>query len=123
MKRESVDFFIIADRHLAIHDRLTNWARYVSVRGVRWQGPIWRMGKSNGRQWHQPELTVPVNLLDGHKLEKAVGSLPGPHRDAIRWAYVFRTNPSRMRQHLGVTDSALYQLVTGGRNMLINRAV
>lgn len=123
MKREAIDFFLVADRHLVIHDRLTNWARYVAVRQIQHQASIWRMGKSNGRQWHQPELSVPVNQLDGHKMEKAVADLPDMHRDALRWSYVYRINPSHMRRYLGVTDAGLYQLVKDGRNMLVNRAV
>lgn len=122
MRRDLPDFFYIEPAQLAIHDRLLNWSRYVSGKGSAWtQGPIWKLGKSNGRQWHQPEHKPSVDTLDGHKLEKAVGLLPAPHRDAIRWHYVFPMNPSKMRRHLGVTDSGLARLVMDGRAMLINR--
>ena len=125
MKREMVDFFLVPDHQLAIHLRLENWSRYDKGRSCAWsQAPIWKLGKSNGRQWHTPELRPSVDTLDGHAIEKAVGSLPAPHRDAIRWYYVFAIlNPSRMRRHLGVTDRGLGELVADGRRMLINRKV
>ncbi len=125
MKREPIDFFIIEPSQLDMHRRLENWSRYVSGgRGSWTQAPIWKLGKSNGRQWHQPEFRPSVDTLDGHKLEKAVAALPEPHRDAIRWAYVFTyINPGKMRRHLGVTDSGLAKLVKDARSMLVNRRV
>jgi hypothetical protein len=124
MKRDLVDFFLIEDRHLAIHIRLENWARYVDSRGIHWnQAPIWKLGKSNGRQWHQPELRTPVDTLDGHALEVAVRALPEPHRDALRWQYVHRSSPSKARRLLGVTNEGLMRLVRDARSMLTNRRV
>lgn len=122
MKREEVDFHIVRDINLPIHERLQNWARYVSTGKTHWQAPIWRLGKSNGRQWHEPVLSVPVNTIDGHKLEKAVAALPDGHRDAIRWAYVHRRiQPFKMQRHLGVTEAGLLLLIEDARSMLRNR--
>ena len=121
MKRENIDFFLIQESHQPIHARLENWQRYVQVRKPHWTSPMWRQGKSNGRQWHTPEVKPEVDTLDGHAIEKAVSSLPWAHRDALRWYYVHRTNPSRPRRALGVTDGGLMELVRAGRQMLINR--
>lgn len=121
MKRDCIDFFAVEEPHLVMHDRLSNWARYVQVRGVHWQAPIWRLGKSNGRQWHEPEAKPLVDTLDGHAIEKAVGLLPIPHRDALRWFYVTKTGPARIRRLLGVNDVGLMRLCKDGRVMLINR--
>lgn len=123
MRRDLPDFFLVAENHLAIHARLENWARYVAVKGSHWQAPIWKLGKSNGRQWSTPDLKEPVNTLDGHAIEKAVGLLPHAHRDAIRWCYVLRSGPARIKRMLAVNDAGLMQLVSDGRSMLTNRRV
>lgn len=119
---EPVDFHAVDPSHEVIHKRLENWARYVEVRGARWVAPIWKMGKSNGRQWHTPELRPEVDTLDGHKMEKAVGALPEKHREAIRWSYYYRDSPARKARQLAVTYEGLATLVRNGRSMLKNTA-
>jgi hypothetical protein len=121
MRRDLPDFFYVEESHLAIHDRLLNWARYVQVRGSHWQAPIWKLGRSNGRQWHQPEIKDHINTLDGHVIEKAVGLLPDSHKQAIRWCYVWKSGPARIKRILGVSDDGLMRLVRDGRAMLKNR--
>jgi hypothetical protein len=122
-KVHAVDFFYIPDNQQDMHERLENWARYVAVKRPHWTSPMWRQGKSNGRQWHVPDLAPVVDTLDGHALEKAVGALPDAHRDSLRWFYCYRTNPSKPRRELGVTDEGLILLICDGRRMLINRSV
>lgn len=122
-RTKCVDFHYVEEHQLAIHDRLLNWSRYVGVRHPGWVSPIWKLGRSNGRQWHVPEIRVSVNTQDGHIMEKAVAALPWAHRDAVRWAYIHRTNPSKPRRALGVTDDGLFELIRAGRQMLINRRV
>lgn len=122
MKREDIDFHLVRDVNLPIHERLMNWARHVSVGRTHWQGPIWRLGKSNGRQWHQPTISTPVDSRDGQRIERAVAHLPAPHRDAIRWCYVRRyILPHKIQRHLGVTERGLLTLIEDGRSMLRNR--
>ena len=124
MKREMmIDFFLVESHQLPIHDRLLNWARYVEVRHPSWQSPMWRQGKSNSRQWHSPIVNDTVDQLDGLKIERAVGLLPIPHREALRWNYVWRTGPAKPRRALGVTNEGLMKLVRDARQMLINRSV
>ena len=122
VKTEPIDFHYVDDLHEAIHKRLENWARYVEVRGARWVSPIWKMGKSHGRQWHAPELRPPVDTLDGHKMEKAVERLPVKHRAAIRWNYVYKDTPARTARELAVSYEGLMTLVRNGRSMLKNTA-
>lgn len=125
MRRDDqVDFFVIEDHQIAIHDRLENWARYVASKGIVWQqGPIWKLGKSNSRQWDVPELRPPVNQLDGADMEIAVRALPEKQRDALRWNYVYRGGALHAARRLGVTKEGLLMLVRSGRQMLINRRV
>ena len=123
MAVKSPDFHYVPAEHKAIDARLENWASYVRVKVPSWVSPIWKLGKSNGRQWHQPEYRPACDMLDGMRLEKEVYALPELHREAIRWAYVFRDHPRRVSQQLGVTREALQRLIHDGRRMLINRKV
>jgi DNA-directed RNA polymerase specialized sigma24 family protein len=125
MKRDLIDFFVVEHHQLAIHERLDNWSRWVEHR-CRVGGkvaPMWANYRSNARQWHEPELRAPTNELDGQAMEKAVAMLPAPHRDAIRWNYVWKGGPLHMARKLGVSKDGLQMLVRDGRQMLINRRV
>jgi len=119
---EPVDFHAVDQIHAAIHKRLENWARYVEVHGARWVSPIWKMGKSHGRQWDTPILRPDVDTLDGHAMEKAVAALPVKHREAIRWSYVYKDSPARKARELAVSYEGLMTLVRNGRSMLKNTA-
>lgn len=122
MKVKSPDFFYVEPRHHAIHQDLENWARYVEVKRPSWIAPIWKLGKSHGRQWHAPDLRPEVNTLKGMEMEKAVFALPEKHREAIRWCYVYRCTPAIAIRELGVTYDGLADLIHAGRAMLVNRA-
>lgn len=121
MQRDFVDFHFVAPEQILMHDRLLNWSRWVRVTAPRWQASIWRMGKSNTRQWHAPEVREETDILDAQAMEKAVAKLPDKHRDAIRWSYVYRTTPMQARKRLGVTNEGLQRLVVDARTMLQNR--
>lgn len=123
MRVQAPDFHYVAPEHRAIDERLTNWADYVRVKFPSWVSPIWKLGRSGGRQWHQPEFRRSCDTLDGHAMEKAVAMLPAPHRDALRWCYVHRYHEQRYRKQHGVTQEELFRLIEDGRRMLINRRV
>lgn len=124
MKREHIDFFLVADGHLAIHERLQAWARWVKVRPFGWQvAPMFRQYRSKSWQWERPEPRPSVNLPEAVEMEKAVSLLPEKHREAIRWNYVYCSGPLSMARHLGVTKQGLCELVSAGRSMLKNRGV
>lgn len=117
-----IDFFYVEPQHQAIHQDLENWARYVEDRRRAGQAPIWRLGKSHGRQWHAPELRAAVDTLAGMRMEKAVYALPEKHRDAIRWCYVEKCSPASTIKRLAVTYEGLFALIRSGRTILVNRA-
>lgn len=121
MKVKYVDFHVVEPEHGDMHARLENWAAWVKVRGMHWMAPIWKLGKSNGRQWDTPEGRPAINTLDGMLIEKQVSALPEKHRAAIRWHYVYRHSPNKEAKSLGVSMEALQALVRSGRVMLINR--
>jgi hypothetical protein len=120
--REIVDFNHVQDRHQAIHARLENWRRWVTVRHHGWAtAPMFRMYQSKARQWHAPVIQTPVDTLDAVLVEKAVAALPEKHRAAVRWWYVYRRDPVAMARSLGVSKQGLADLVEAGRTMLNNR--
>jgi DNA-directed RNA polymerase specialized sigma24 family protein len=119
---ETVDYNHVAAHHEAIHARLVNWRRWVTVRPHGWAtAPMFRMYQSKSRQWHAPDIQEPIDTLDAVLLEKAVSALPVKHRDAIRWSYVHCGNPAAMARSLGVSKQGLADLVDAGRTMLANR--
>lgn len=120
MKTNSVDYFRVESHHEAIHDRLTNWASWVTVRQPSWVSPIWKLGKSNGRQWHTPEHRQSCDILDAQVMEKAVYRLPIKYRAAIRWCYVWRYGELKFRREHGLTPDGLMRLLVDGRSMLMN---
>jgi len=118
---EIVDYNHVHAHHEAIHARLNNWRRWVTVRPHGWAtAPMFRMYQSKSRQWHVPEIQDPIDTLDAVLLEKAVSALPAKHRDAIRWWYVHCGNPVAMARALGVSKQGLADLVDAGRTLLQN---
>lgn len=120
---QNPDFHYVPEDQKAIDARLANWADYVRVKSPSWVSPIWKLGKSNGRQWAQPEFRPACDTLDGMSLERAVGLLPAPHRDALRWFYVYRYGELKFRKRAGLTSDGLVRVLRDGRQMLINRGV
>lgn len=119
MKTNAVDYFRVEPHHEAIHERLENWQRWVAVRLPSWVSPIWKLVKSNGRQWHTPEYRPNCDILDAMLIEKAVYKLPEKHRAAIRWVYVYKHHPAKECRHLGVTNEGLLRLIQDGRQRLL----
>jgi len=119
---EIVDYNHVRAQHEAIHARLNNWRRWVTVRPHGWAtAPMFRMYQSKSRQWHAPVIQTPVDTLDAVLVEKAVAALPEKHRAAVRWSYVHCGNPLAMARSLAVSKQGLADLVTDGRSMLQNR--
>lgn len=117
------DFHFIPPEHRAIDARLSNWADYVRVKSPSWVSPIWKLGKSNGRQWHTPEFRPACDVLDGHEIEKGVRDLPPIHMKAMRWFYVYRYSEREFRKQSGLTRDGLVLVLKDARQMLINRRV
>jgi hypothetical protein len=121
---EHVDYFPVHDNHLEVHRRLEAWASWVRVRPHGWQvAPMFRQYRSKAFQWHVPELREPLNIPEAVEMEKAVSLLPEKHREAIRWAYVWRDSPVATAKRLAVTKQGLLDLIHAGRQILRNRVL
>jgi hypothetical protein len=77
MKRDAIDFFLVDDRHAAIHARLEEWARWVRVRPRGWMTtPMFRQYRSHAWQWERPEIRTPIDTNRAVSVEKEVATLP-----------------------------------------------
>jgi hypothetical protein len=126
MKRDAIDFHEVRPAHLAIHERLLNWSRYVSGGGGGGSSaiPMFRLYRCPDT-WHNPMPSIPVDTLDGARMEKAVGFLPEKHMAAVRWSYVYSgwgVSVHKVCRLLAVRQDTLNELVHDGRSMLKNRA-
>lgn len=120
--KPQIDFHAVEAKHAQIDARLRNWAEWVRPRRPSWISPMFRMARSNSRQWHSPEVGVQIDSLDAQAMEKAVFGLPPPHRDAVRWSYVICCRPAIACRALAVSMDGLHLLVRDGRQMLHNRS-
>ena len=116
-----IDFQTVEPHQDAIHERLINWADWVSVRHGTAIHPMWRQAKSNAWQWHIPEYRKTCDILDAQAIEKEIAKLPAQQRDAVRWCYVYRTHPRAAMKRLGLSAEGLLKAIRDGRQMLINR--
>lgn len=124
MQRDHIDFHAVRFEHEPIHMRLLNWARWTrSGRGHVGCAPMFRLYRSTEKVYDEAPA-IPVDSLDGHRLEQAVAALPEKHMGAIRWFYVYSecgVSVYKACRALAVRQDTLHQLVNDGRSMLRNR--
>ena len=118
--RTYVDFHHVEAGHAEIHERLRNWALWLFGSNRARSHAMWAWCKP-AQHWDPVDLRGAVDPMDAVVIEEAVCKLPQGHRDAVRWCYVFRGNPKRAAQSLGVSMDGLWLLVRDGRQMLRNR--
>lgn len=105
-----------------IHERLTNWRRYVMPRRALWfTQPMFRQARTP-KQWEEDlHIPIPIDTQDGHVIEKAVSALPEKHRTVIRWYYIFSHVPeNKIRRECGLTKLELAQIAIDARCMVQN---
>ena len=122
MKRDAVDFHLVPDHQLKMHDRLLNWAREQRRGSGNDTTPMFRQYCSS-EQWDQTPASVPTDSRDAAKINKGWKMLPANHREAIRWHYIAPGSPTKACKAIGCTMVDLARYVIDGRQMLINRGV
>lgn len=126
--REYVDFSLVEEAHREIDARLANWARWSRSRldagALPRTCPGFNLYRSSSL-WdgRYPVDIVQVDKMDAQRMQKAVSALPQPHRLALSWCYIKRSNPRRAAADLGQTLEGLMRLIVDGRQMLISRGV
>jgi hypothetical protein len=119
MSKEAIDFNRVEPHQQAIHDRLVNWAMWVTVRPHSRVQPMFRYYRP-AQHWHEKEYRATCDTLDAMEMEKVVGSLPPSHAFALRWFYVWRMTIGDARRAIGVSSAGLHRYLRDGRQMLIN---
>ena len=79
----------------------------------------WQLARERGCEAAFVGWDLPA--LDGLELERRVGALPPKYREVLRWAYVWRTGPAKIKRTLGVTSEGLMQILRDARQMLVER--
>lgn len=121
-RKPHIDFNAVSFAHEPIHERLTNWARWVRPRASSWVHPMWRNYKPDN--WYRVvSENSGLDPLDAQAVEKGVSALPDAHKFAIRWCYVYGGQPRKAAQHVGESLEGLQVLIVQGRSMLINRRI
>lgn len=120
MVRDAVDFFVVEDKHLIIHKRLENWARWNYSSGGSSTQPMFRLYVSD-EHWEGPAVSIPVDILCASDMQKGVSALPIKHRQSLNWNYLRPGSPRREAQRLGESLEGLVHLIRNARQMLINR--
>lgn len=125
MRRDDyIDFHAVEEKHLAIHQRLLNWALWCNGSGAPSTSPMFRLYIASARARSHDGITYgasSVDKMDAAKIAKAVAALPEHHRHAVNWCYVKPIAPIRAARAIGVSLDGLALLLRDGRQMLINR--
>ena len=113
-----IDYFRVPEGQAEIHIRLENWGNWVKPGFGTAICPMFRLARSNSRQWHTPELRATINLGDAILIEKHVAKLSPRNAAALRWCYVFRTGERHARKVLDTDRPGLFKLICDGRQKL-----
>jgi len=117
------DVFFVPQAQQEIDRRLENWSLWVRPGYSTGICPMFRMARSNARQWHVPEIGPTVDTKDAVTVERAIAKLPTKNAAVLRWYYVFRSGERKARQVFGETKDGLCKLVIDSRTMLKNTLV
>jgi hypothetical protein len=121
VKRDAIDLVLVRPHHEAIHRRLDNWARW--CKGTSGGGAVHPMFKEYRNAYDEPVIAgVPCDTLDAIAVQKCFTQLPEKQRWVLMWWYCRPFIPvMRVRQALGLTTPALYEMVHDSRTMMKNR--
>ncbi len=120
MKREIHDMSFVREEHIAIHNRLLNWQKWSRDHGR--SAAVHPMFREYRNAYDEPQGGgIPCDTLDAIKVQKAYTQLPEKQRWVLLWWYTRPYIPvMRVRQALGLTTPALYDLVHDSRSMMKN---
>ena len=126
-KREYVDFSAVPPSQWAMHDRLTNWAKW-SRGTARFDraisAPMFVLYKSSdARREYGAPTSIPLDPKDATKVQVGVTALPEKHRRALHWYYLHPVNAMGMARELGLPLAGVAEIVIRARFMLINKGI
>ena len=119
MRKPTPDFAKIEPHQGAIHERLRNWARWVSVAPGRQVSSMFKLYRPP-QPWEPKEFREPCDLLDAQRVEKLVCGLPDLFKGVLRWYYVAPTPVWVASKALGHSQTGLYKVLRDARQAMIN---
>lgn len=120
MKKKSPDFAHIEPHQLDVHERLRNWARWVTTGLGRQVSPMFRLYHPP-QHWEPKEFREPCDTIDAQRIEKLVCGLPKLFKDALRWYYVTPIPVHKICKLLGHRPDGLLKVVRDARQAVLNR--
>lgn len=79
---------------------------------------MFRDYRSHAWQWHPREYRATCDVIQAQEVERLVAKLPPTHREALRWAYVYRCTPARACRVLVLKYDGLARHVHDSRSMM-----
>ncbi|OXE36922.1 MAG: hypothetical protein CGW95_04885 [Phenylobacterium zucineum] len=106
------------DHHKWVHDRLLNWARWVTPGMSPKVSPMFRDYRSHAWQWHPREHRLACDPIEAQQIERIIAKLPHAHRESLRWCYVYQSRVSKACRTIGAAPPALMTYIHDGRGMV-----
>jgi len=121
VKRDAIDMQLIRPEHRAVHERLSEWARW--CRGGGGGSATLPMFEGYRNGYEEPAVRgVPIDTLKAVAVQKVFLSLPQKHRLVLGWWYCKPwISVLAIRRTVGLTTPALYEMVDDSRSMMKNR--
>jgi DNA-directed RNA polymerase specialized sigma24 family protein len=118
----AIDFHAVLPQHYKIDGRLRNWGIWCNSTAAASSAPMFRLAAPtvSARRERQSNSTN-VDRSDAVRIALAVTALPEKHAAALNWCYVKPVGPQRAASSIGVSVEGLAELLTQGRQMLVNR--
>ena len=118
MQKQKPDWAKVYDHHKWVHERLINWARWVTPGSSAEVSPMFRDYRSHAWQWHPREHRPECNVIEAQEVESFIAKLPPTHREVLRWCYVRRYNPAKASRNLRLDYAGMERHIHDGRSML-----
>ena len=118
MKRTVHDFAKVEPHHLAIHERLRNWSRWVSVQPARQVSAMFK-AYHPPQHWDEKEFREPCDLLDAQRIEKLICTLPTVHSGPLKWYYIYNTGVGKACSSMRFSKETLHRHLYDARQAMI----
>ena len=120
--KDVIDFNRVQPEHIAIHDRLLNWARWCRPTWGSAVHPMFKQAISAARAREDISTAPPVNELDARVIQSAYAALQYRERRAIAWCYVTRGAVTWAMRQCGTDKQGLLVLINQAREKIAQGA-
>lgn len=118
-----IDFHAVPQHHIAIHERLVNWGRWLNPPETPSVAPGFSLYRSSAqaRGAESSWSAIGIDGGDAARINSLVQTLPVQIRAAIAWCYVKPINPRAAARDIGVTLDGLADLLREGRQRVLQQ--